>query len=385
MKRAFVCHSVGGRARWKLAACATLLSIAALPAAPAGATPPAASAGRCAALLQQIIREAAPQRSLTRFVDGDCVPPASVSPSPTLGPSPFDYHAHLVGRSTSATFTLANPTDAQVSVSAVVVAGEDPGAFSITSDACSGALLAPGGECQVAVAFTPTAARSFNATLAIADDAQGTVRLTDLSGDGPVAPVAFDVLPEPTGTAWPHFLPPTMWAAVPAIFQTTYTYTPNYSAVTVTGTDGNGEPLDLTGESVELSSDCPMSTESGPSYTFGPTDGSIHTFSISLGDVPSFSATCTLTAHDVDGVVGDGATSVDVAGEQCDDIDNNGNGAGDELYPQVLVTATDPDGGRNANPHAASTVTFFNPFLGYDQTTSWTCSADHRSVVPMNW
>jgi hypothetical protein len=74
-----------------------------------------------------------------------------------------------------------------------------------------------------------------------------------------------------------------------------------------------------------------MSVDGGAEHTFAAGDESSHTFSVSLGDVPTFSANCTLTAHDPAGVIGDGTAVANVAGELCDDTDNNGNGDADEL------------------------------------------------------
>ncbi len=65
-------------------------------------------------------------------------------------------------------------------IAAVGLEGEDASDFSITSDACTAATLAPGGACVITVAVTPTASGLRTAQLLITDKsgAKTTVPLT---------------------------------------------------------------------------------------------------------------------------------------------------------------------------------------------------------------
>jgi outer membrane protein assembly factor BamB len=72
----------------------------------------------------------------------------------SISPTAKDYGSVFVGtRSPPSTFTVTNHSSTKVSTTVTPLAGSE---FTATADTCSGATLAPGGTCSVAVAFTPT-------------------------------------------------------------------------------------------------------------------------------------------------------------------------------------------------------------------------------------
>lgn len=294
-----------------------------------------------------------------------------------------NYDSYPIGTGTSHAFTVTNQTASSFDVTAVAVGGPDASDFTLDADSCSGRTLAGGASCDLTVSFTPTAARAFSAVLAVSTTVTGVVS-SQLSGDGPVAPVTFHLTTSPPNI-WDYhydFLPPTVTGAAPAPGVVTYTYTPNYSNVDVTTVDGDGLPYHGPTTAALTSDDCPYQVQGGSSYTFTAADGGTHRFLMSLGDVPTFSAVCMLRLHDVSGVTSDGTASGHVVGELCNDADDNGNGAADELYPQVGVTGVSPQGTRNDNPRAATTVTVGT---GAQQVTgTWGCSTDQHRVLPLS-
>ncbi|HEX5502868.1 MAG TPA: choice-of-anchor D domain-containing protein, partial [Thermomicrobiales bacterium] len=86
------------------------------------------------------------------------------------------------------TVTLTNTGQGTVGVSGVAVAGANSGDFVKTSDACSGAALAPGATCAVGVAFAPTAVGNRAATLLFTDNVADSPQRVALGGAGTPAP-----------------------------------------------------------------------------------------------------------------------------------------------------------------------------------------------------
>lgn len=387
-----------------------LLAAVAMSAATVLAPAPAASAAggghmqSCDAL-QNAISHAANAVVLKQFVDHGCQPPpappftapsacANWEPPPTPAwcyPPPLPvsigggagYDSYPVGATASRTFTVTNQTTASFDVTAVVIGGPDASDFTVTADQCSGITLAGGGSCGLTVSFAPSAARAFSAILAVSTTATGVV-YSQLSGDGPVAPLSFHLTTSPADL-WDYrnfdFLPPTMTGDAPDFGVINYTYTPNYSNVDVTTVDGDGLPYHGSMTATLTSDNCPSQVQGGPTYTFTAADGGTHRFLTSLGDAPTFTAVCTLRVHDLSGVTSDGTASGHVVGELCNDTDDNGNGAADELYPQVPVTPTAPNGTFNNNPRVAQSVTVGTGTQ--QQTGAWGCSADRTRVVPL--
>ena len=78
--------------------------------------------------------------------------------------------------------TVTNTGGAPLAISSVQIIGAQAGAFSTSDDTCSGAMLNPGGTCSVGVAFSPTTAGSYEATLQVSDDATGSPQSATVEG-----------------------------------------------------------------------------------------------------------------------------------------------------------------------------------------------------------
>jgi hypothetical protein len=102
------------------------------------------------------------------------------------------------------TLTNEGPTD--LSVNDVALAGADASGFATSDDSCSGATVAPGGTCSVAVRFRPLRVGQHSARLQFTDNAPGSPHSVALSGTATapvtVSPssVAFQPAPDSTTT-----------------------------------------------------------------------------------------------------------------------------------------------------------------------------------------
>jgi hypothetical protein len=79
---------------------------------------------------------------------------------------------------------LSNHGGGAVTLSSVKLTGRDSSDFLLSSDGCSGATVAPGASCSLAVTFTPSGAGARTATLSFDDDASGGGQQVSLSGAG---------------------------------------------------------------------------------------------------------------------------------------------------------------------------------------------------------
>ena len=111
------------------------------------------------------------------------------SPSTAISPSSLTFTSENQGVTSPAqSVMLTNSGDAVLSISAVTVAGTNPADFQQTNSC--GSSVAVGGNCSIAVTFTPTATGPRSATLSIGDNAVGSPQLINLTGTGvpPVTP-----------------------------------------------------------------------------------------------------------------------------------------------------------------------------------------------------
>lgn len=108
-------------------------------------------------------------------------PPAAVL---AIDRSGADYGFAVAGTSSSAAmFSVTNAGTAASGSLSATLSGTNPSEFKITSDACSGATLTPGGHCAVGVDFAPASAGAKSATISIGAAPGGTVSAT-LTGAG---------------------------------------------------------------------------------------------------------------------------------------------------------------------------------------------------------
>jgi len=107
----------------------------------------------------------------------------SESPNANLAPSTLSFGNEPVElASSSQTITLSNTGNAALSLSGIAITGADPNDFS-ENNTC-GASLAAGGNCTLAIQFTPSASGSRAASLSITDNATGSPQVVALSGTG---------------------------------------------------------------------------------------------------------------------------------------------------------------------------------------------------------
>ena len=106
------------------------------------------------------------------------------TPGTSVAPTTILYSKVVQGTtSTPQTVTLTSSGTGAVTIGAVSLTGSDAGKFSITSDGCSGKIIAPSSSCTVDIVFTPTSATAVTAALSIPSDASGSPASVSLSGN----------------------------------------------------------------------------------------------------------------------------------------------------------------------------------------------------------
>ncbi len=93
--------------------------------------------------------------------------------------------------------TLTNPNSSPLQIDSVMASAGD---FSVSSDGCSGVLLAPGANCVVSVVFTPSQIGTRTGTLTITDAAANSPQTVNLSGTGILVKPTFN----PTHLSFGH-------------------------------------------------------------------------------------------------------------------------------------------------------------------------------------
>ncbi|MGH2720853.1 MAG: choice-of-anchor D domain-containing protein [Actinomycetota bacterium] len=140
------------------------------------------------------------------------------------------------------TVTVSNASGAPVAITSAAVAGGNAQDFLEASDACSGATLAPGASCNMAVSFLPTAAGLRSAQLVVTNAVSpltvplsGTGTPNALSFDPPT--VAFDGQ-APGGQSPPRTVTLTNRGDDPVTVGTVSVAGPGAADFTVTGCEG---------------------------------------------------------------------------------------------------------------------------------------------------
>lgn len=103
------------------------------------------------------------------------------------------------------TVDINNSGGAQLTVTAISLAGANAGDFALGKDACSGTTLSPEAACALEVIFTPAAAGPRTAELRIASDAPGSPQVmpiegVGLSGSVTVVPATLEYSSQKVGT-----------------------------------------------------------------------------------------------------------------------------------------------------------------------------------------
>jgi regulation of enolase protein 1 (concanavalin A-like superfamily) len=119
-------------------------------------------------------------------------------PIATVAPNPIQFGSQPVGsRSAGVTATIANTGTGMLNVTSVAIGGTNAAEFAVASDGCSGRSIGPASQCGVSITFTPGAAGTRQATLAIGSNAASTPTQVAIAGSG----VATAAPPAPWSTA----------------------------------------------------------------------------------------------------------------------------------------------------------------------------------------
>jgi hypothetical protein len=211
----------------------------------------------------------------------------------TVTPSPFDFGSVEQGASTppEQTFTLKNGGGAASGTPALAVGGPNAADFTVTSNACTGALAA-GATCTFGVTFKPTTAAAESATVSVSAPSTTAASLK-VSGTG-LGPAAIAVSPStaPLGSV--------VQGAVGADVALTVTNTGAVTTGTLAtqlqgsnadqfavGTDG------CSGQTLAAGASCTIDVHAAPKAT--GTAGPIQA-SLQIGGSPGGTTAATLTA-----------------------------------------------------------------------------------------
>jgi hypothetical protein len=109
---------------------------------------------------------------------------AGRGPLVTIAPGVLTFGTQQVGSASSPqSITVTNRGSSNLIVSGIDVSGPHPSDFATTSD-CAGAVLSPGGSCNVSTRFVPVATGPRSATVAVADNAPLSPQGASVSGYG---------------------------------------------------------------------------------------------------------------------------------------------------------------------------------------------------------
>ncbi|MGD0696242.1 MAG: FG-GAP-like repeat-containing protein [Terriglobia bacterium] len=108
-----------------------------------------------------------------------------VAPTFSASVASLSFGNQFVGTtSTSQTVTVTNTGTAMLVIGSVAIGGANASEFSLATNSCSGASIAPAATCAVSVTFTPSAAAPASASLVFTDNADGSPQSVALSGAG---------------------------------------------------------------------------------------------------------------------------------------------------------------------------------------------------------
>jgi len=154
---------------------------------------------------------------VTAIVSGDAHALAIATPPATppsygaasLSGNYFNLGNQQVGGTSSVfTYTLLNAGTAPLTISGVMLGGQNPGDFSLTANTCvnpQSTILQPGASCSVGVTFTPAATGTRSTLLSVACDGVNcplspTMLATGINPIAGVSPMSVDFGTQPLGT-----------------------------------------------------------------------------------------------------------------------------------------------------------------------------------------
>src|ERR1019366_1655502 len=160
--------------------------------------------------------------------------PAHAATRLTISPLVLVFPQQEVGTtSTAKNVTLTNPNASALQINTVTPSGD----FTLSSDGCTGTLLAPAANCIVSVVFTPSQTGTRTGTLTIADGAFNSPQTVSLSGKG--------ILVKPTFSPT-HLTFGDVPVDVPSAAQTITLTNPNLVPLTVTSVVPSVPSVDFT-------------------------------------------------------------------------------------------------------------------------------------------
>jgi hypothetical protein len=114
----------------------------------------------------------------------DPAPPPS-PPSVSLIPDKLDFGNQVVRRTSAAKrITVKNTGGQPLYFDSVDLGGDNPTAFAILTDTCTGATVDPNRACIVDITFTPSVTGGRNARLRLNDNAPDSPQRLRLKGNG---------------------------------------------------------------------------------------------------------------------------------------------------------------------------------------------------------
>lgn len=125
---------------------------------------------------------------VTSVAIGGKVAASSCSAVLAVSPTQKDFGAQRITTTgTAQTFTFTNVGGRPSTALAATLSGTDSTQFTLSNDACTGVLLAPGSSCTVDVAFSPTVPGARSAEVRVDGTASATLVGTAVTGGGGLA------------------------------------------------------------------------------------------------------------------------------------------------------------------------------------------------------
>jgi uncharacterized repeat protein (TIGR03803 family) len=157
---------------------------------------------------------------------------SGVGPVVGLSASSLGFGNQVVETASAAqTVTLSNTGTIALNIAAVTVAGLNAGDFTLTTNSCTGASVAPNATCSFAVKFVPTTAGNRVASVGINDDAADSPQTVGLGGNGTTPAVGLSA----TTLAFGNQVVGTTSATTTVVVTNTGTATLHINTVTLDG------------------------------------------------------------------------------------------------------------------------------------------------------
>lgn len=210
-----------------------------------------------------------PQTSQKTAFSGE----ATISaPSAALSPTSLTFSAQAIGTMSAAkTVTLKNTGTTSLTMTAIVIAGTDPGDFAQTHTC--GSSLSAGASCSISLTFKPTASGTRVAALRVTDNGTGSPQQVPLSGLGTTAKLS------PTSLSFGTVAIGTTSPAKTVTLTNAGTASLNITGIAVTGINaGDFTQTHICGSSLAAGATCSIS------ITFKPTVSGTRTAALSVSD-----------------------------------------------------------------------------------------------------